>query len=339
MELFARSEYNPILSPDPEHTWESRATFNPAVIQHEGVVYMLYRAIGGDANYVSRLGLARSEDGVHFERSDTPWLAPSTPNDRWGTEDPRMVSIDGTIYITYTAISQPVFESKDALRTDPLIAQVNLISTRDFSYYSHQGLITPDLSDNKDTVLFPEKINDCFVMLHRPHRWSKEWFRSAQWDEKTAAPIHPDDLPEKPSIWISYSKDLVSWFDHAVVIEPTHETDEKVGAGAPPIKTEHGWLLVYHHVVKKSEEKRTYAAKVALLDLEDPSSVTAKITDHVLEPRAAYETTGDVADVVFPTGAIVRDEVLYMYYGAADTHCALATAPLERILLELTGNA
>ncbi|MEX0672679.1 MAG: glycosidase [Candidatus Paceibacterota bacterium] len=332
MELFTRSDQNPILAPDPSHSWESRAVFNPAVTELNGTIYMLYRAIGDDENYISRLGLATSTDGISFKRSSEPWLAPSTADDRWGTEDPRMTRIDDTVFITYTAISQPVKETESAMRTDPLLAQVNLVSTTDFSYYSHQGLITPDYSDNKDTLLFPEKINDCYVLLHRPHRWSKEWYRESGQNAAANVPVPIDGLPEKPSIWISYSKDLITWFDHSVVMEPTHDTDEKIGAGAPPIRTEQGWLLLYHHVTNHSGVKRMYAAKAALLDINDPSQIISRTREHVLEPREAYETTGDVADVVFPTGAFIRGGDLYMYYGAADTYCALATAPITAVL-------
>ena len=335
MALFERSAANPILAPDPTREWESQAVFNPGVVEYNGTIYMLYRAVGEYTHYVSRLGLATSHDGVTFERSPYPCLVPSIPEDRWGLEDPRVTMIDGRVYITYTAISQPVRETEDVMREHPLLAQVNLVSTEDFSYFQHEGLITPDYSDNKDTVLFPQQFNGCYVMLHRPHRWSQEWCQNASPDETANIPEYIEELPARPSIWISYSKDLKSWFDHQLLFEPA-ENEEKIGAGPPPVWTERGWLLLYHTVHPSEKGERIYSAKAALLDKSAPTVVKARTAEPILSPRMEYECAGDVPNVVFPSGAFLRGDTVFMYYGAADSYCALATGALSDLWELLT---
>jgi len=326
MNIFTRHSSNPILSPNPNNKWESRAVFNPAAIEIHNRVILLYRAVGQNKNYVSQIGIAESDDGVEFIRQAQPWLTPETIEDCWGVEDPRATCIDGVVYITYTAISQPVKETIKHKRAKPLIPQVNLVTTNDFSIYSHQGSITPAQSDNKDVVLFSEKIRGCYVMLHRPSRWSRSWVDSVSASDASTVPFSRNSLPNVPGIWISYSYDLEHWFDHRLLFAPTNERDEKIGAGAPPIKTKDGWLLIYHHVRIDREGNRIYSARAVLLDSKNPSHIIAVSDGDVLIPEEDYECTGDVDRVVFPTGAFIRDDVIYMYYGAADMHCALATA-------------
>lgn len=326
-----RYKKNPILNPNPRNKWESKAVFNPGAVYKNGKVYLLYRAIGEYKTYISRLGLALSKDGFNFKRiSKKPLISPSKKYDKWACEDPRITLIDNTFYITYVGHSQRVRQPR---KSPP---QTILLSTKDFIHFKWHGIITPKDSDNRDTVIFPEKINGKFMMIHRPHRWSKNWFKNPLSKKiKIKIPVPYKKLPRRPGIWIAYSYDLKNWTGHKLFIRSTHEEDEKIGAGAPPIKTEKGWLFIYHHVERNEKNERFYTAKAALLDLKNPSKIIAKIPYPILKPKTKYELKGDVDNVVFPTGAIVKDGVLFIYYGAADKRCAVATIKLEKILKEL----
>ncbi len=323
-----RHPSNPILSPLAEHPWEAGAVFNCGVSEGpDGRVYMLYRAIGGDyapnpqgygyVNYISRLGLAVSEDGVHFHRLPQPVIEPDQAYDRWGCEDPRItrLDVDGvpTWWVTYTALSAPAFSGYGD--------RVGLISTHDFRTFVKHGVLIPGVPD-KDAVLFPERIGEKVWLLHRVEP-------NIQWAV----------LPDLEAL---YSPDRAFWQAHMrdieryVLLRPQFSWERrKVGAGPPPIKTESGWVLIYHGV----SEDRVYRAGAALLALEDPRTVIARLPYPILEPVAPYEREGDVPNVVFPTGALVRDGELYVYYGAGDKVCALATISLATLLAALLGHA
>lgn len=330
-----RYKNNPILTANSRNKWESKAVFNPGAVLKDGKVYLLYRAIGEYDAYISRLGLAVSGDGFNFERiSRAPLIKPSTNYDKWACEDPRITKIGDIYYITYVAHAQRVKQIGRSTRKIP--PQTALLTTKDFARFRRHGIITPKNSDNRDVIIFPEKIDGKFVMIHRPYRWCKNWFKNPlSKKNKVDTPQPYEDLPRRPAAWISYSYDLKTWFNHKLLIRSTHKADEKIGAGAPPIKTGKGWLLIYHHVHRNKKNKIVYTTKVILLDLKNPSKIVAKIPYAVLTPQKDYEVKGDVDNVVFPTGALVKDEKLFVYYGAADKRCAVATIQLEKILKEL----
>ena len=142
---------------------------------------------------------------------------------------------------------------------------------------------------------------------------------------------NPQDflLPRDPSVWISYSDDLFNWTDHKVVLEPMFWWEDfKIGGGTPPLKTERGWLIIYHGVQDIDRFNKIYRAGLAILDLDDPAKVIYRSPEPVLEPVEEYEIKGAVPNVVFPTGLVEKEGILYLYYGAADTTVCLATAPL-----------
>lgn len=341
-----RHKQNPIL--EPKNNWESKAVFNPGVVYEKetGLVHMLYRAIGDDDRYRSILGYAVSEDGVNFKRHDHSVLEPNEKYEKKTIEDPRITEIEGTFYITYVSH----FEN-DRQNT---IAITALASTTDFKEYKRHGVITPLGADNKDVVLFPEKINGKYAMLHRPINWIKENIyekkdglylkvkkRTIKWPLEEI-PV----FPEMPSIWIAYSDNLTDWYNHKVVMESEREWEGvKIGAGPPPIKTDKGWLSIYHGSSRLPNSKfrdykneiyhRTYKAGAALLDLNDPSKVIARTENPILEPEKDYEVYGDVPNVVFPEGAIVKGDELFVYYGAADKKCCLATCNLDGLVESL----
>lgn len=311
---------NPILTPDPAHHWEAGAVFNAgASIGPDGRVYMLYRAIDADyypfpdrpgyANYVSRIGLATSEDGRHFVREPEPVMVPEDSFDPYGCEDPRVnvVTLDGrtTWFITYSALHQPAY-SGDHVR-------IGLAQTDDFKHFRKLGVIGPDVFD-RNAVLFPERVGGKLALIHR-----------VESDIQIAFFDDLDQLRDPgPAFWPDYLRHLEQY---KLLTQRYPWEAKKIGAGCPPVKTPEGWLLIYHGV----DADHVYRAGIALLDLDDPSRVIARSPDPILVPEADYERIGDVPNVVFPQGLVVIDDVAHVYYGGADKVVALATAPLSEL--------
>jgi len=291
VELLRRYPGNPILKPNPLHEWEALNVFNAAVVHHNGLFHMLYRAQGLD--YVSHIGYAVSEDGFHWARLDRPVLSPATEFETRGVEDPRITQIEDTFYMCYTGYSAHGTRASLA-RSQNLIAWERL------------GVVLPD-EDNKDHALFPEKIGGRYAMLHR----------------------------RPPDIWLAYSEDLLHWTDHKVIMRPRPGTWEhwKVGAASPPIKTEQGWLLIYHAV----DANKVYRLGAALLDLADPSVLLARPDGFILEPRETWECQGQTPHVVFSCGSAVVNDKLYVYYGGADRVIAVATCSMAEMMLFVQG--
>ena len=326
-----RYEKNPILIPNEANWWESKAVFNCAILYYENKFHMLYRAIGEYERYISRIGYASSTDGYSFARSNHIALELTKDYEKYGIEDPRMVEINHQAYITYVILS--AYVTGGAI----VEASTALATTTDFLKYTRLGVITSKGSNNKDVVLFPEKIRSQqqqstaaslssssynnntddsaskYFFLHRPSSWVGSKYGV-----------------DKPSIWLGEGNALTNFEKHTLLLKPEEDWEElKVGAGPPPIKTRAGWLVIYHGV---SREK-VYRAGAALLDLHDPSIIIGRTKVPILEPKEPYEKFGDVNNVVFPTGAcVVDDEKLFVYYGGADKVCCLATADLNDLL-------
>ena len=325
--LLQRYKKNPILVPNEANWWESKAVFNCAILHYENKFHMLYRAIGEYERYISRIGYASSTDGYSFARSNHIALEPMQDYEQYGIEDPRMVEIDNQVYITYVILSAYV--------TDGAIVEAStaLATTTDFLKYTRLGVITTKGSNNKDVVLFPEKMSQQqqqssilsssssnntdeagkYFFLHRPSGW-----------------IGSKYGVNKPSIWLGEGNALTNFEKHTLLLKPEEDWEElKVGAGPPPIKTTTGWLVIYHGVSRD----KVYRAGAALLDLHDPSKIIGRTKTPILEPKEPYEKFGDVSSVVFPTGACVVDnDKLFVYYGGADRVCCLATADLNYLL-------
>lgn len=336
-----RQGSEPILKPDSKLDWEKEGVFNPGVIKYKDEVYLLYRAIGERKAYISSFGLAKSHDGIKFERvSQEPILKSQEIFDHWGMEDPRITKIGDDFYITYVAVPKRIMEDgKPAKHFMPLETACALLKTKDFLSYKNLGIISPAKSDNKDIVLFPRQINQQYFMLHRPNNWSQEWFNSPY--EKYLhenLPCAKEDLPLSPSIWISSSTDLKNWVNHRLLMTPLHSSDIKIGPGLPPIETEAGWLIIYHHVKKEElSGKFIYSVRAALLALDDPTKLIAKLNYDILTPETDYETEAG-AHIIFPTGGLVDNDKLYIYYGASDRYIGLATGSLSELLTELKQN-
>lgn len=320
-------EGNPILKPNPANEWENFSVCNPGAWYENGVFYLLYRAAGDDKAHRISVGLAISRDGFHFERqSDEPVLAPSPHNfDAGCIEDPRIVKLGDTYYITYacrplppgqywlTNAKDPIYISDD----EPDIGvTVNLTSsalaaTKDFRAYKKLGRMTRADLDDRDVILFPEKVNGKYVRLSRPKEWSGEGYPC-----------------EYPAMWISYSDNLLQWDDCRFFAKGGADWEEKIGGSAPPIKTEKGWFMLYHAVGKDG----LYRIGAMVLDLNNPERIIARTKEPILEPTESYEFEGLYHGCAFPTGNVVADGTLYVYYGGADHYCCVATAEFDKLL-------
>lgn len=325
--MLKRYEGNPILKPNPKNWWESAGRFNPGACYKDGKVHLFPRVIGERQDYISRIGHYISKDGgFHFKLAYPGSIfGPGKQYDRWACEDPRVTEINGMFYFTYVALSKPARQGGGP----PTIA---LLSTKNFRKFNRHGLITPRLSDNRDAVIFPEKIGGKFIMLHRPLRWTKEWMGRDEKDKfRVKIPCSYEELPQKPAIWIAYSYDLKHWFEHKVLMQSREWWEEnKIGAGAPPIKTWAGWLIIYHGVASGC-----YRVGATLLDLKNPSKVIGRTKEPILEPEERYERVGHTDNVIFPGGNIVIKGKLLVYYGAADEVIGLATCFLDELLGKL----
>jgi predicted GH43/DUF377 family glycosyl hydrolase len=306
---FVRAKENPILTPRGTG-FEARDVFNAAAIDIADTVYILYRAMSTDNT--STIGLALSKDGIRIdERLLDPIYAPradfeakhGSRTGNSGCEDPRIVRIDDMLCLTYTAYDG-VHSPKGALS----IISVEDFLARRFDRWCAPVLTTPDEVDDKDTVLLPERVGTNYVLYHR-----------------VGGQICADILPD-----LSFKKRVSRCIE---ILRPRRGMwdSQKVGIAGPPIRVEAGWVMIYHGVSRHA----TYRLGAALLD---PSGtvVLARSADPVFEPEAPYETAGEVPNVVFACGQVVRDDTIYLYYGAADKVLGVATASLSELVTSLS---
>ena len=329
---------NPILSPLERNSWENLIVCNPGAWYENGVFYLLYRAAGDDENHVIRFGLATSNDGFNFKRvMDTPCFGPSIEGPDSGcVEDARIVKFDDYFYVTYAFRPFPPgqywrFAHDEVLTRDMgdnapdflkrNIANSALAITKDFKKWRRLGRITQSHLDDRDVILFPEKINGKYAMLHRPKEWVGEGFG-----------------PKYPAVWIRFSNDLLNWDEPSkVLIEGIEGSwEEKVGGSTPPIKTDKGWFVLYHGV--ENGGKGYYRVGAMMLNLNDPTKVIARTKNFLMEPEHYYEIEGFYKGCVFPTGNVVKDGILYVYYGGADKYVGVATADFNELVDKLLNN-
>jgi len=310
---FERYIGNPIIKPIVESPWEARSTFNPAAIYLDKKVHILYRAFSYKNKSV--IGYASSKDGIHIdERLPEPvYVARKifekrAAPDLWcGCEDARLTRIEDTIYMTYTAFNGRV----------PRVA-LSTISVFDFTdkkwNWSEPIVISAPNFDDKNACLLPEKFNGKFVVFHRPQNYIALNF--------------VEDLYSLQTNWLDDSfpliKPRVSKWDN-----------KKIGISAPPIKLNDGWLLLYHGV---SDPGNVYKVGAILLDLNDPTKVLARTDIPLIEPEMDYELYGDVPNVVFPCGAVMIKDEIFLYYGGADTVVGVAKMKVNDILKQLPRN-
>jgi predicted GH43/DUF377 family glycosyl hydrolase len=304
-ELFTRHPGNPIIQ-SKDIPYRASAVFNAGATIVGNETLLLLRI--EDRRGISHLTVARSKDGVSawvIDSEPTLWPSPrSHPEEIWGIEDPRITYLEevGLWAILYTAYSN----------SGPL---VSLATTRDFKTFDRKGAVMPP--EDKDAALFPVRFGDRWAMLHRP------------------VPAFPGTGAH---IWISFSPDMYHWGEHRVLIHARKGgmwDAGKIGLSPPPIRTEKGWLVIYHGV-KMTAGGCIYRLGLAMLDLENPAKLTHRADEWVFAPEESYELAGDVDKVVFPCGWVVRGDEIRLYYGGADKCIALATGSLREIVGWLT---
>lgn len=306
-----RSIKNPIITADKTHPWEAKATFNPAALRVRNKIHILYRALSQDN--VSSIGYASTKDGVSIdERQAMPVYVPresfelkKIAGGNSGCEDPRLTKIGKNIYMCYTAF--------DGI--GPPRVAITSITEKNFLLKNWEWekplIITPAGLDDKDACIFPEKINGKYFILHRVgEEICGDYLKSLNFKTETVQKC------------IRIIGPRINTWDSA-----------KVGISGPPIKTKNGWLLLYHGV---SKSHNTYRVGAVLLDLDDPAIVLARTADPILEPEEPYEKIGIVNNVVFPCGMVLKDGLLYVYYGGADMVVGVATIELDIVLKALT---
>ncbi len=296
--LVTRYKDNPILTkhdvPYPVET-----VHNAGATKFEGRYILLFRS--HLQNGRSIIGIARSDDGYKFHVDSTPFMVPSTEGvfsrfEEYGVEDPRICSMDGVFYITYSAYSR-------------FGVRIGLARTHDFKTAERISLISePDM---RNVVIFPETFNGRYARLDRPHSEINPW-----------------------SIWLSWSPDLVHWGESEPVISPVnyHWDQMKIGPGATPVKTSDGWLNLFHGVFPTMDGS-VYRLGVALHDIANPATVLGVADDWIVSPEDSWELTGYVHNVVFSCGAIAEDDgTLKIYWGAADTVMCVGTARIADLI-------
>ena len=332
---------NPILEPQINHWWESKAAFNPGAIYEEGKVHIVYRAIG-DSD-VSVFGYASSNDGFHIEeRLDKPIYVPREPFEGGGLvyptvsnpqvtyfaaeddeeeegdyvsggglggcEDPRLTKIDDRLFMTYVAFDgySPPRVALTSIRINDFLAQN--------WQWKEPVLISPPGVVDKNACILPDRIDSKYVIFHRIF----------------------------PNILIDFVDDMdfngtTRWLkgEFRIPVRASHWDSRKLGIGPPPVKTKDGWLTIYHGVDERDPGR--YKIGAMLLDLKNPTIVLARLGEPILEPQTSYENDGWKAGVVYPCGAAVIKDRLFVYYGGSDKVTCVASVKLDELLDRLVG--
>lgn len=311
--IVTRYAHNPILSA-ADIPYPATLIFNAGVTKYQGQYVMAFRndygGTPGSAYFAgTNIGLAFSPDGIHWQPRAQPWIEWKTDEIR-RAYDPRLTVIDGRCYLCFAV------DTFHGIRG-------GIAVTDDFEKWDILSLSTPD---NRNMVLFPGKVNGKFLRLERPF------------------PIYGRGAPEAFDIWFSDSPDCAYWGNAQLVLgsEQVPWANAKIGPGAPPIRTEQGWLTLFHAVSINMDKElpawhphwhKTYTIGLMLLDLEEPWKVKGMHPAPLLTPDMPYEQEGFRGHVLFPGGMILEDNgEVKIYYGAADTVECLATAQVDDLL-------
>jgi predicted GH43/DUF377 family glycosyl hydrolase len=330
-----------VLLEKTSHGFENLGVLNPAVIQVNGAIHLFYRAVK-KGNF-SSIGYAILSSPLKVEsRQSVPILFSQFEYESQGLEDPRICQIDGVFYLTYTA-----FDGISALGA--LATSVDLVS------FKKWGIIVPKMTFHEFSHLAEAqgKINEKYLRYNNPFTQSRKANEQAIiWDKNVVFfprkinnkyhflhRIRPDiqhvaveDLSELTvEFWQHYFLHLN---DSILMTSKYPHESSYIGGGCPPIETPDGWLLIYHGV-QDTIHGYVYSACAALLDLENPTKEIGRLKTALFAPEKAYEKMGYVNNVCFPTGAIVIEDTLYIYYGAADSRIACASLSLSELITEL----
>lgn len=313
-----RSQANPILSPDPHNSWESIATFNGCPVKEGKMYHMLYRALSdtqvwkGVSLQLSTIGYARSADGLRFS-GRRQFITPEYEWEQYGCEDPRITKMNDVYYIFYTALSTYPFT--------PGGIRVALAITKNFRTIIAKHPIT--IFNSKAMALFPSRINGKMTAI---------------------LTVHTDTPPAKVAIaQFEKPEDMWSfdyweeWYttlnDHLIPLQ--RDPGDHIEVGAPPVKIPGGWLLLYSYIQNYHSKNKIFGIEAVLLDERDPKTILGYVPYPLFTPEAAYEKHGIIPNIAFPSGAIVRGDLLRLYYGAADTYCAVAQCAISDIRSEI----
>ncbi len=330
-----------ILLEKTKNKFEDEGVLNPATIENKDGMHVFYRAVS-KGNH-SSIGYCKLSGPLTVnERKIIPILEPEMDYESHGIEDPRMVKIDDLYYLTYTAYDGVnalgalatskdlvTFEKQGLIVPKMTYAEFSLLVegiggiNEKYSRYNNNHGVTETLGKvilvwDKNVILFPRKINNKFYFLHRV-KPDIQIVSIADWHELT------------PEFWHTYFKEL----DKHIALCPKLEHEiSYIGGGCPPIETEAGWLLIYH-AVHDTVNGFVYAACAALMDLNNPQIEIARLPEPLFLPDIDWELSGEVNNVCFPTGTILEDDTLYIYYGAADEQIACASVSLSALINKL----
>jgi len=331
-----RERKNPIVVPGL-FEWRKATVFNPGIIKEGDKIYMYERTAGQLRPFICYIGMLESEDGINFVHSkNEPVFTPEMAGSKYGSvQDPRITKIGSTFYMTYayrpfswsshptgTGVPESFETEFPGFDGDPKknMTRSGIAISQDLYSWEHYSWATPLELDDRDVMLFPEKIGGKFCVLRRPLQLVGEHHGTS-----------------KAGIWLSYSDDLVTWSSPELVAKPEFDWESnRIGGALPPIRVSEGWLVLYHGV--ETLDKRTrhviYRTGTMILDYKNPTQVLYRCSKFFLQPEAYYEKFGlYIPDVVFPTGAYVDDlGLMHIYYGVCDTAIAKATVPLDQLV-------
>lgn len=334
-----------ILLHKTDNNFENKGVLNPAVIKDSNTIHLFYRAV--TKNNYSTIGYCKLSSPMVIEnRNDYPLLFPQYEYELQGLEDPRIVKIEDVFYLSYTAFNGinalgALATSTDLIHWEKQGIIVPQITYEEFIHFTEsEGTInekyiryndyqkTVEKQDikiliwDKNLIFFPRKIKNKFCFLHR---------------------IKPDiqivvAIEKLENLTIAFWQNYFIHFDEHIVLTPKYEHEVSyIGSGCPPIETDAGWLIIYHGV-HDTVKGYVYSACAALLDLNNPEKELARLPYPLFFPEKEWELKGEVNNVCFPTGAILENDTLYIYYGAADERIAVASLSIKELLNELTSN-
>lgn len=309
---------NPILCPNPDNFWEANASFNPSPIEHDGKTRLLYRAESNREKKadkeiaLSTIGICESVDRVNFENR-RQLIVNEFDFEKFGCEDPRVTRIDDKYFIFYTALSKSP--------PDASSIKVAVAISKDLTKIEEKHLVTP--FNAKAMTLFPRRINGYLIGI---------------------LTVDTDILPSKIGIAYFQNEDDIwdqeywhNWYrklDH-YVIPLLRSSDDQVEVGAVPIETEKGWILIYSYISNYLSSEKVFSIEAVLLDLENPLKILGRVEDPLLFPEKEYEINGNIPNIIFPSGALVHNDEIGIYYGACDTSSCLATFKIKDAISSL----
>ncbi|MES2023237.1 MAG: hypothetical protein V4439_00990 [Patescibacteria group bacterium] len=322
MYVVKRLEENPILAPNGDRYWEAFATFNLCPVRHGKYIYGLFRAISAvdtlqTPRQMSVIGIGKSKDGVHFE-DRVPFIIPEEEWEQFGCEDPRVTFFEGTFYTFYTALSKYPFGAEGI--------KVAVALSRDLKTVYEKHFVTP--FNAKAMTLFPERVNGKVTVIFSAHTDSPP-------AKMVIAQVNKIEELWDNKFWEKWEEKID---EHT--IDPRRNEYDHVEVGATPIKTKHGWLLIYSHIQNyfRSPENldRIFGVSALLLDLNDPKKIIGRTRGPLLVPQETYELSGDIPDVIFPSGTLIEKDTLTIYYGAADTTVCSARVNLTDLISSMS---